>query len=233
MGITVFDSAGGPHNMDLTFTATATPGSWTWAATDGDTPPTATITAGGTGTATFSPTGSLATFTGGQPMTITPSGGGAAFNVTVNPGAVNGISGLAGFAATSNAVISAQDGFQAGKLSSISINSSGVISGTFTNGVTRDLAQIALAQFNNPSGLVQSGNNTYEQSSNSGTGVIGFAGISDPSSITAGALENSNVDISTEFTNMIVSERGFQANAQVITTANTMLQTLVNLTGPA
>jgi flagellar hook protein FlgE len=228
MGITVYDAAGAPHDVSITFTKTAVSGAWTWAAAINGA--TAAITAGGSGTAAFSPTGSLSSFTGG-PLTIDPgaAGGGDTFDVAIDPGAINGIDGLAGFAKQSNAVVNGQDGYQAGDLTDISIDKSGVVTGFFTNGVSRSLAQISLASFNNPSGLLRTGDNVYQESANSGIAVLGFSGISDTSTITPGALENSNVDISQEFTNMIVTERGFQANARVITTADEMLQELVNL----
>ena len=104
-----------------------------------------------------------------------------------------------------------------------------MVTGFFTNGVTQALAQIALARFNNPSGLLRQGDNMFTESANSGLPVLGFAGTSDTSSITPGALENSNVDLSQEFTSMIITQRGFQANARVITTSDEMLQELVNL----
>jgi len=128
-------------------------------------------------------------------------------------------------------VVNSQDGYQAGDLVNISVDNKGVIAGFFSNGVTRNLAQIALATFNNPGGLLRSGDNIYEESANSGTGVVGFAGGTSRSTLTPGALETSNVDISQEFTNMIVAQRGFQANARVITTADQMLNELVNLRG--
>jgi flagellar hook protein FlgE len=91
------------------------------------------------------------------------------------------------------------------------------------------LGQIALADFNNPSGLFRTGNNMYQISANSGAPVIGFAGEGSQSAITAGALEMSNVDLAQEFTNMITAQRGFQSNARVISTSDEMLQELVNL----
>lgn len=227
MGITVYDSTGAPHSLQLTFTKTAT-GAWSWAPTCA----TATVTPAGTGTATFNNNGTLATFTypgGGANITLTPTAGGAPFNVTINAGTINGIDGLASFATASNAVISNQNGYQSGSLQNISVDTKGVISGYFTNGVTRPLAQIALAQFSNPSGLLASGDNTFLESANSGTPVVGFAGGSIASTMTPGALEGSNVDISQEFTNMIIAQRGFQANARVISTADEMLNELVNL----
>jgi len=228
MGITAYDSTGAPQALQLTFTNTA-PGTWTWAATVGGTPPTATVTSGGTGTVTFNGNGSLGSFTGGAPLVLTPAGGGAPVNITLNPGAVNGLTGLTGFAETSNAVVSSQNGYQAGTLSSISINSDGIIVGSFSNGQTQNLAQVGLANFSNPSGLEDTSANTFAASANSGQATIGFAGSSASSSITAGALENSNVDLSTEFTHMIVTERAYQADAQVIATANQLLATVVNL----
>jgi flagellar hook protein FlgE len=226
MGITVYDSAGAPHQLQITFTNTA-PGAWSWTASCGSAP----VTPAGSGTVTFNANGSLASFSypgGATGLTLTPPGG-AAFTVAVGSGTINGIDGLAGFANPSNAVISSQNGYQAGDLINIGVDNKGVITGTFSNGATRNLAQIALATFNNPSGLIRSGDSMYEDSPNSGEGVIGFAGGTSRSSLTPGALESSNVDISQEFTNMIIAQRGFQANARVITTADQMLNELVNL----
>ncbi len=227
MSITVYDSTGTPQNLALTFTKTGT-GTWSWSAACA----TAPATPAGNGTCTFDNTGGLASFTypgGAAAITLTPTGGGAPVNVTINPGTINGIDGLASFANPSNAVIAGQNGYQAGSLQSISVDTKGVISGYFTNGVTRSLAQISLAQFTNPSGLLRSGDNTYLESANSGGAVVGFAGGTISSTITPGALEGSNVDISQEFTEMIIAQRGFQANAKVITTADEMLNDLVNL----
>ena len=226
LSITVYDSAGAPQTVQLAFTNTG-PGAWSWTASS----PTATVTPAGSGTVTFNANGSLATFTypgGGAALTVTPAGG-TAFDVTVNPGTVNGIDGLVGYASPSNAVVSSQDGYPAGDLMNISVDTRGLVTGFFSNGVSRSLAQIALARFSNPSGLTRSGDNIFEESPNSGQAVIGFAGGTNSSSITPGALESSNVDISEEFTNMIITQRGFQANARVITTADEMLNDLVNL----
>jgi flagellar hook protein FlgE len=226
MGITVYDSAGAPHALQLTFTNTG-PGQWSWTASSA----TATVSPAGSGTVSFNANGSLAGFThpgGGSTITLTPPGG-QGFDIAINPGSVNGFNGLAGFANPSNAVVNSQDGYASGNLLDISVDSNGVITGFFSNGVSRNLAQIALARFNNPSGLARSGDNVFEASPNSGLAVVGFAGAADGSSITGGALESSNVDISQEFTNMIIAQRGFQANARVITTADEMLNELVNI----
>ena len=226
MTITVYDSAGAPQDLQITYTNTGT-GTWDWTASS----TTGAVTPAGNGTVSFNANGSLAGFTypgGGSGLTITPTNG-AAFDISINPGTVNDINGLASFATASNAVVNSQDGYTSGELTDMTVDTHGVISGHFSNGVTRDLAQVALATFNNPSGLLQSGDSVFEESANSGIPVVGFAGTTDSSSITPGALESSNVDLSQEFTNMIIAQRGFQANAKVITTADEMLQDLVNL----
>ena len=202
-------------------------GAWDWTATS----PTAGVTAGN-GTLTFNADGTLATFDypgGGSALTITPTSGAAAFDVAIDAGTIDDLDGLAGFAGASNAVASRQDGYQSGLLLSIEIDAAGIITGVFSNGVSQALAQLALARFNNPTGLLRRGDNMYSESANSGLAVLGFAGTSNASSITAGALENSNVDLSQEFTSMIVTQRGFQASARVITTSDEMLNELVNL----
>ncbi len=227
MGITVYDSAGASHNLQITFQKAAAAGAWTWSAVVGG--GSGAIVNGASGTATFTGTGTLASFTP-VALTIRPANGASPdFTFNLNPGTIGQFDGLAGFARQSNAVISAQNGYPAGDLRDISVDKTGVITGFFTNGVSRALAKVALASFNNPSGLLRAGDNVYEESANSGGAVIGFAGVSNPSFITPGALENSNVDISQEFTNMIVTQRGFQANARVITSSDEMLQELVNL----
>lgn len=225
MSVTVYDALGAAHTLNFTFTNTA-PGAWSWAATSPD--------AGvdtGTGTVTFDGTGKMTAFTypAGTSLTVTPANGADPFSINIDAGTIGDINGLAGFGRTSNAVITQQNGYQSGDLESISIDANGVISGAFSNGVSHALGQIALAQFNNPSGLLRDGDNTYAQSANSGLPVIGFSGTTSVSTITAGALENSNVDLSEEFTSMIITQRGFQANARVITTADSMLNELVNL----
>ncbi len=225
MSITAYDSAGARHDLQLVFTNTG-PGTWDWNATSA----TGAVTPATPGTVAFNPNGSLASFThpGGANFTFTPTGG-TAIAMTVNSGTVAGFDGLTGFANPSNAVVNSQNGYASGDLTNISVDSTGMITGYFSNGVSRSLSQVALATFNNPAGLLSSGDGAFLESPNSGLAVIGFAGTTNPSSITAGALESSNVDISQEFTNMIIAQRGFQANARVISTADDMLQELVNI----
>ena len=119
-----------------------------------------------------------------------------------------------------------QDGYTNVALQSFTIDATGTINGSFTNGITQTLGQIALADFNNPSGLAPTGANLYAISANSGGAVVGYVGESANSTIASGALEMSNVDLAQEFTDMIVAQRGFQANSRVITTSDQMLQEL-------
>jgi flagellar hook protein FlgE len=111
-----------------------------------------------------------------------------------------------------------------------SIASNGTVNAVNAAGVSTTLGTIALATFTNPGGLSKSGDTDYQQSANSGTAVIGAPNSGGRGSLTAGALEMSNVDLSTELTNLIISERGFQANSRVISTADSVLQTLVQMT---
>ena len=131
---------------------------------------------------------------------------------------------------TSNtAVLKDQNGYEAGQLQNFSIDRTGLITGAFTNGTNVILAQIVLADFNNPGGLLRVGDNMYAVSGHSGGAVLGYSLEGIQSTMTSGALEMSNVDLAQEFTNMIVTQRGFQANSRVITSSDEMLQELVNL----
>ncbi|MEJ5229547.1 MAG: flagellar hook-basal body complex protein [Pseudothermotoga sp.] len=136
---------------------------------------------------------------------------------------------LTQFAGSNSAAFNYQNGNALGTLQSFAINENGEIIGTFTNGLTDILGQIALAVFNNPAGLNDVGNSLYVVSPNSGLAQIGTAGSGGRGTLIPGALEMSNVDLAEEFTKMIIAQRGFQANARVITTADTILGELVAL----
>jgi flagellar hook protein FlgE len=101
--------------------------------------------------------------------------------------------------------------------------------GQFSNGISKVLAQVAVARFTNPSGMLRGGNNLFTEDSNSGRPIISTIGGSTASRITPGALEMSNVDLAQEFTQMITAQRGFQANARIISTGDEMLNELVNI----
>ncbi|MGL4394891.1 MAG: flagellar hook protein FlgE [Brevinema sp.] len=122
-----------------------------------------------------------------------------------------------------------QDGNNMGYMESFLIDDAGVITGVMDNGVRRPLGQIAMSSFTNPMGLEKAGNSLYTESNNSGMASIGEAGMMGRGSFMVGALEMSNVDLSESFTDMIVTERGFQSNSRVITTSDNMLQEVLNL----
>ena len=122
-----------------------------------------------------------------------------------------------------------QDGRTMGYLDNFKIDSTGVITGVYTNGTNRTIGQIALATFTNNQGLEKAGDNTYTESINSGMAKINESGIAGTGSLMAGALEMSNVDLSEQMTDMIVTQRGFQANSKTITTADTLLETVLSL----
>ena len=122
-----------------------------------------------------------------------------------------------------------QDGYTMGYLDNFKIDQSGVITGVYSNGTNRPIGQIALASFTNQGGLEKTGSNTYVQSNNSGLANIGTSGIAGKGSLLAGTLEMSNVDLTEQFTDMIVTQRGFQANSKSIQTADTLLETVLSL----
>ncbi len=137
--------------------------------------------------------------------------------------------GLTQFAGSNSASFVYQNGNALGYLQSFAVNENGEIIGTFSNGLTDILGQVALAIFNNPAGLTDVGNSMYVVSANSGLPLIGAAGSGGRGTLIPGALEMSNVDLAEEFSRMIIAQRGFQANARVITTADTILGEVVAL----
>ncbi len=122
-----------------------------------------------------------------------------------------------------------QDGYTMGYLDNFKIDSSGVITGVYSNGTNRTIGQIAMASFTNQQGLEKAGDNTYVESNNSGMARIGESGVAGKGTLMAGALEMSNVDLSEQLTDMIVTQRGFQSNAKTIQTADTLLETVLSL----
>lgn len=228
--IRVFDSLGESHLLTLLFTKdNDTVNRWTWAASVDQ----GTLLSGSTGSVTFGGDGSLNSFAtdDGQLLQIDPANGAQGpLAIDFDAGTRGGIDGMTGFARESTTALVDQDGFTMGMLESIAIGADGVITGDFTNGTSRALAQLALADFSNPMGLMRDGGNGWQVTPNSGEPIIRRPGTaSEVGAISAGTLEMSNVDIAQEFTGMIVAQRGFQANARTITTSDEMLVELVNL----
>jgi flagellar hook protein FlgE len=114
-------------------------------------------------------------------------------------------------------------------LAGFSISDTGTINGTYTNGLTQALGQLALANFANPQGLASTGDNLYQATPNTGNANIGTAGAGGLGTFVGGALESSNVDLGTQLTNLIIAQTSYQANTKVVTTADQALQSLVNM----
>jgi flagellar hook protein FlgE len=136
---------------------------------------------------------------------------------------------MSGYAQQSSLGVDNQDGFAAGSLQGFSIGPDGVLTGVFSGGRTQALGQLALATFSNPGGLIKAGDSTYQSSANSGLAQVGTPGSGSRGELAGGVLEMSNVDLAQEFTNLIIAQRGFQANSRVITASDEILQDLVNI----
>ncbi len=139
------------------------------------------------------------------------------------------VNGVNTYVPNSTAYAASQNGFTEGQLESVQFNSAGQIEGTFSNGQTTAIAQVILAMPNNPGGLISVGDNYYQASSNSGAMFVGFAGQEGVGTVQGDTLELSNVDLTTELTNMIIAERSFDVNSRVIAVENADLQTLAQL----
>ncbi len=212
----VYDSKGDTHIFNLLYTKT---GNNEW---EIDTQIEGNFVANGKGTLTFDPgTGKLTNST----VTNATFALDDADDLDIELRFTN----MTEYAGDYTPVVFNQDGYSAGDLQTISVDPSGTISGSFSNGQNRKLAQLAIATFSNPSGLTKVGNNMYQVSYNSGEPDRGIPGISGRGVIKPETLEMSNVDLSQEFVDMIITQRGFQANSRVITTSDQILEELVNL----
>jgi flagellar hook protein FlgE len=217
--IVVYDSLGEAHEVIVDFTKTAA-NAWDVAATmDGNalTLSTTSITFNTDGTLTSSGTISMSGYTppGAEPIAIDLR--------------LDGSAPLVQFGGPGTAESYDQDGNAIGFLTNFSIAENGTISGQFSNGETKVLAMIATATFNNPSGLIRDGETFFLASTNSGEPIVGEPGTGNRGLMAGGALEMSNVDLAQEFTNLIIAQRGFQANSRVITASDEILSDLVNL----
>ena len=150
-------------------------------------------------------------------------------DIALNFGNSGVISGITQFASTSTTKAVEQDGYNMGYMEAFSIDNSGSITGVFSNGTKHSIGQLAMAVFTNPQGLISNGDNLFEVSNNSGMANIGAAEEAGRGKFVAGTLEMSNVDLSDQFTDMIVTQRGFQSNSRSITTSDQMLQEIISL----
>jgi flagellar hook protein FlgE len=182
----------------------------------------------GTGTLSFDTNGALISTTGNS-VTIHRDGTGADPNLSIDMD-FSGVSALAEDASHSGSELemSSQNGIQLGTLTSFTVGTNGIITGSFDNGETRTMGEVAVATFNNEQGLQDDGGNMYSAAANSGSAVITTPSTLDAGQIRSGSLEQSNVDISKEFINMISASTGFSAASRVITTSDQLITDLLN-----
>ncbi len=230
VSVDIYDSIGTKHHVTISFRKPASESGnieWYWEAeVDG----TSEILTGGQGSIVFSPEGEMVSFAfddGSGSLRIDPGNGASTIDLQVQTEV--GSSSLTQTAGNSTAKVVAADGYASGTLESVFVDERGVVVGQFSNGISEDMAQIAVAQFSNSSGLVRQGSNLYSETPNSGRSLIGTISGSVVNRITPGALEMSNVNLAQEFTEMITAQRGFQANARIISTGDEMLTELVNI----
>jgi flagellar hook protein FlgE len=218
--LTVYDSLGNAHSFATYYVKTA-PNTWqVYGAVDG-TALTAPI-----GQLNFNTDGTLAGGVPPLPFSVT---------MTLPPGPVTPqtfsleYAGSTQYASSFGVDTLTQDGFSAGMLAGYGISDDGIILGRYSNGQSRNLGQVVLANFKNPEGLEPLGNNAYAESAESGQPIPGVPGSSSFGLVQSGAVEESNVDLTQELVNMITAQRVYQANAQTIKTQDQVLNTLVNL----
>lgn len=242
VGITLYDSLGDPHDLTIVCTpqdtdADGTLDQWAWEAripkadlgiaVDPGDPEYSVI---GNGTMTFDENGQLTSPEDNIQLDITGWANGASDQtVEWRVLGTDGNPAIHGFSAPSATDSLAQNGYSLGRLRTLAVDNSGLISGVFTNGETLELAQVAMATFNNPQGLLKSDGNTFMASIGSGPAALGAANTGGRGSIISKTLEQSNVDITDQFTDLIVAERGYQSNSRVITTTDTLMQEALTL----
>jgi flagellar hook protein FlgE len=235
--VQIYDTLGTAHVATLTYTNTG-PGAWDYDITV----PGQEISGGAAGTPesiangnlTFTSAGVLNQVDGAAAADVAITGptwadGATATGMTWDLVDANGVAALTGYAATSATSSVTQNGAAAATVSGLSINSAGEIIATFGAGKTVAVGQLAIASFNNPQGLVKIGGNMFGESAAAGVPNVGTAGSGGRGDLIGSALEQSNVDIAQEFTQMILAQRGYQANGKSITTADEILQDTLNL----
>ncbi len=228
--VTVFDSLGNSYTLTIKYTHLDT-GKWKWEASlpNGS----GTITNTNSGSIMFGQDGTIQSISQGgvttdKPMiSFNPSSGAETQDITLDFG--GGTTGITQTNLSGQVSALSQNGSASASLTNLNVDQYGKIVGIFSNGVTRTLAQVMVATFNNQNGLVSVGDGMYTVAANSGDPRFSEPGENSATTIQSGALEQSNVDLSEEFTRMIVSQRGFQANARVITTSDSLLQEITNL----
>ena len=232
----IYDSLGSKHTVRMEFTKTGytSTGGSEWSVMI-SVPEPGDINLGNypknivTGTISFNSDGSLATYSP-RNLTYTANNGSTQNqNIELKFGTIGQFDGITSFDKDSNTGGISQDGYEGGDLKGLSVDETGTVIGSFTNGRSFALAQVAMATFANNQGLESDGGNCFIQTSNSGDPIVGQASTGGKGSVQASSLEMSNVDLSRSLTQLIVIQRGYQANSKTITTADEMLNTLLQL----
>lgn len=224
--VTLYDSLGNTQQATVTFTA-AGGGKWNYAITI----PGATGSANATGPLQFNGSGVLTGPTGNiSPVTFSGLSDGANnLSFSFNLFDANGNPTITQTALPSSASATPQDGYAGGKYKSFTVDQNGVISATYSNGLTAPLAQLAIASVSNEQGLTPVGSNDYQATLASGQASLGVAGTGSRGTVEGSSLEASNVNISTEFANLIIAQRAFEANSKSVTTFDTVTQDTINM----
>jgi flagellar hook protein FlgE len=227
--ITIYDDIGKEHTATMSFIPTSTPSQWLWEIKLAGQE---SLVKGTKGKLSFGQDGSVSSFSyddGSSEFSFDPRNGARDVSVKLKVGGPRDFTGMTQFRSATTATAVGQDGYTMGRLRQISIGEDGIISGSFTNGTSKNLAQIMVVDFTNPGGLQRVKDSVYTVSSNSGEPIYGVAGAQSSSVIKPGALELSNVELAQEFTDMITTQRGYQSNARVISVSDSLLEELVNL----
>jgi flagellar hook protein FlgE len=228
--ISIYDSLGSAHVLTVTYTKTAA-NTWSYNVSIPSSEiqgGTGTSTAVATGTLAFNSSGQLTSPAGAIPLTVGPlSDGAATVSANWNLADANGNSLLTQTASASSNNATTQDGFAAGVLSSYSVLSDGTVEAKFSNGQTGAIGQVAVASFANAEGLNLDGDNQYSATAASGAAVIGTAGTAGRGTIAGSSVEQSNVDMATQFSELIVFQRAYEANAKAITAFDQMEQATI------
>jgi len=230
--INVYDTQGVATPVNLYFMKTANPNEWAVYNQLDDPTAVPPVTAISLGTIEFDENGKIdpatATLTLTVSPTANPNAGTAAPAVANFPVDID-MSGATQFGSKFAVADLSQDGYASGDLTRINISNDGMVMASYSNGVTRAEAQVALANFRNPQGLLAVGGNNWVESFDSGPAVMGKPGDGNFGALRSGALEDSNVDLTAELVNMMTAQRAYQANAQTIKTQDQVMSTLVNL----
>jgi flagellar hook protein FlgE len=231
--IQVYDSLGQAHTVTLNFTQSGTPNQWNYSVSVPGTDLTSGTYTPVTGTLTFNSTGQLTSPAAGAPVAIPITGladGAADMNLNWNLWNSTGTTpDITQFDQTSATSAQSQDGAAAANLVSVGLANGGQVLAQYSNGTQVVVGQMAMAQIENPDSLVASGNSNYQASALTALPAIGLPGTGGRGTVLGGSIEASNVDIATEFTNLIIYQQGYEANAHVITTENTLSQDTINL----